>query len=227
MNVLGMAAALFLVTVYCFLVIGMELFAGDGVGQDRCNQAAGIRSEPKASFCDAQRTLLTLFQIIVANNWQTLMYGAMSGTGDPFVSLYFAIFYFLGPMLLVSLLLAVFFSVFFGVGSREDMHISDILYDGDGEDENEDGNDNIHINKKDDHHPNKKDGNSGNFLTVAGVVPSNTTADIDDKQGRPLLSPTSSTDLTLRDIAKQLFKDLKTMKIAIGSQTYVFYLFCF
>ena len=102
-------------------------------GQDRCDGVGTLSSNPYSLFCDANAAVISLFQIIVTNNWHIIMYKAIEVTDSWFVALYFISFFVLGPMLIVNFLLAVFFDMFFGV-SMQHQENQDMLLEQEQED---------------------------------------------------------------------------------------------
>eukprot|EP00485_Elphidium_margaritaceum_P005018 CAMPEP_0202692366 /NCGR_PEP_ID=MMETSP1385-20130828/6762_1 /ASSEMBLY_ACC=CAM_ASM_000861 /TAXON_ID=933848 /ORGANISM="Elphidium margaritaceum" /LENGTH=1838 /DNA_ID=CAMNT_0049347889 /DNA_START=84 /DNA_END=5600 /DNA_ORIENTATION=- len=115
------------VLMYMYMIVGMELFVSpdeSSWGTDRCQSYLQVQNDPYALFCDAEMALVTLTQLITTNNWNAIMYQAMETTGNPVVALYFCTFFFIGPILAVSLLLAMFFNMFFGVAMQSEHALS-------------------------------------------------------------------------------------------------------
>merc|ERR1712217_975105 len=112
-DLIGLQAIFFLVVVsielvlnYVWMILGMELFHGNQKG-DRCSQAEILTDNPAARFCNYYATNFTLIQLLTTNNWHDVMYATMKVHG-PWSSVYFLLFFFMGPMILVSLLMAMF-----------------------------------------------------------------------------------------------------------------------
>merc|ERR1719384_2417797 len=115
------------VLLYIYIIIGIELFVDPNEsswGQSRCEPSQQLRSDPYALFCDAQMAGITLVQILTTNNWHIIMYTAIDVTDNWFNALYFISFFFFGPILVVSLLLAMFFNMFFGVTVQSEQELS-------------------------------------------------------------------------------------------------------
>ena len=124
------------VLLYIYIVIGLELFVPDESqketwGQSRCKASDQLQSNPYALFCNATMALITLFQILTTNNWHIIMYKAIEVTDNWFMAIYFMSFFFLGPILVVSLLLAMFFNMFFGVSMQSEEELSAFLHETD------------------------------------------------------------------------------------------------
>lgn len=122
-----------IVFVYCFAIIGMEMFAvtdkstwkmnweTSGKGQFRCSPTKQLQHLPYARFCDFQASLITLVQITSTSNWHEIMYATMfeykktppTYKGGQIVpALYFTIYYLLGTIIMVNLVIAVFLDLF-------------------------------------------------------------------------------------------------------------------
>eukprot|EP01084_Bolivina_argentea_P302269 521725_1 len=124
------------VLLYVYAVIGTELFVDPSVethGHSRCDPPLQTQSHPYALFCDAQMTIMTLIQILTTNNWHIIMYTAIQVTDNWFVSAYFITFFFLGPILVLSIVLAVFFNMFFGVAAQSEHELSAFFHETDTE----------------------------------------------------------------------------------------------
>ena len=94
------------VLLYIYVVVGTELFVDpdpEQWGKDRCNAPKQFLSDPYALFCDAQMASITLFQILVTNDWHKIMYQAMEITENEFNCLYFITFFICGPLVIVNL----------------------------------------------------------------------------------------------------------------------------
>jgi len=103
--------SVFFVLIYTWMILGMELFNGNGV-VNRCSAIDEMANYPDARFCDGSRTVLLLFQILTTNDWHQIMYNTMDKYGE-WAALYFIVFVFLGPMLLVFLLIAFVWDFYF------------------------------------------------------------------------------------------------------------------
>lgn len=114
-----MCFALVAVAFYMFAVIGMEAFAEPnayiagkpGDQPTRCSPAAFYTSDPVFRFCDFGSSMLSLFQILVTNNWPDLMYGAEKkyGIGSAF---FFIAFFCIVVIVMLNLLIAMFLDIF-------------------------------------------------------------------------------------------------------------------
>eukprot|EP01084_Bolivina_argentea_P144276 253177_1 len=114
---------LFVGIMYVFAIIGMELFYdwhdNSTWGKSRCSGKLQLQQNTYALFCDANATMITLFQILTTNNWHIIMYEAIKITNSWFVSIYFILFFVAGPILVVNFLLAIFFDMFFGASQLD------------------------------------------------------------------------------------------------------------
>jgi hypothetical protein len=100
------------VCMYPWVIIGMELFNDNAQNEDRCSGYGQLANEPSARFCDVYSTFLILFQILTTNDWHEVMYNTMK-VYDDWASLYFILFFFMGPVILVSLLIAYVWDFYF------------------------------------------------------------------------------------------------------------------
>eukprot|EP01084_Bolivina_argentea_P302856 522829_1 len=76
-------------------------------------------------------TIITLTQILTTNNWHIIMYTAIQVTDNWFNSLYFITFFFFGPILVVTYLLAMFFNIFFVSAAESETDLSDFFHETD------------------------------------------------------------------------------------------------
>lgn len=93
------------------MILGMELFNGNGAS-NRCSSIQEMANSPNARFCDGKTTMLVLFQILTTNDWHQIMYNTMEEYSDE-AALYFCVYVFLGPMLMVFLLIAFVWDFYF------------------------------------------------------------------------------------------------------------------
>merc|ERR1719300_1951470 len=115
------------VLLYIYVVVGIELFVDpdeEQWGKSRCDAPEQFLSNPYALFCDARMAGITLFQILVTNDWHRIMYTAMEVTDNEFNCLYFITFFICGPLVIVNLVLAMFFNMFFAVRESAELELS-------------------------------------------------------------------------------------------------------
>merc|ERR550534_1363933 len=100
-----------LILIYIFMILGMELFNGGGK-PDRCSVTDQMENHPNALFCNSLTTALVLFQIMATNDWHSIMYATIE-VYDDWAAIYFVVFFFLGPMIMICLLIAFVWDFYF------------------------------------------------------------------------------------------------------------------
>merc|ERR1719357_2072360 len=103
--------SVFFLLIYIWTILGMELFHGNG-RPDRCSITDQMANWPDARFCDGISTMLVLFQILTTNDWHQVMYKTMDAYGN-WASMYFILYVFLVPMVMVFLLIAYVWDFYF------------------------------------------------------------------------------------------------------------------
>jgi len=103
--------SVFFVLIYIWTILGMELFNGNGEA-GRCSTTNQMANHPNARFCDGFSTLLVLFQILTTNDWHHVMYNTMELYGE-WAAIYFILYVFLAPMVMVFLLIAYVWDFYF------------------------------------------------------------------------------------------------------------------
>jgi len=105
--------ALFSELFYIYVILGMELFSGNGnAGEDRCSGVGYLEHEQ--DFCSFRAGTVTLLQVITTSNWHEIMYGAMESHEGIYVwaGIYFVSFYVIGPLIMMALVTSVFINLF-------------------------------------------------------------------------------------------------------------------
>jgi len=103
--------SVFFVLIYIWMILGMELFNGNGAA-NRCSTTGQMANEPDARFCDGLSTVLVLFQILTTNDWHHVMYNTVEKYGGG-AALYFILYVILVPMVMVFLLIAYVWDFYF------------------------------------------------------------------------------------------------------------------
>ena len=94
-----------LVFIFVFAIIGMQLFGGKMTCPPQLRDAQGFCvNQPRGNFDNFGAAILACFQIITADNWADIMYGAMSGTSSN-NGIFFIVLYYVGNALLVNLII--------------------------------------------------------------------------------------------------------------------------
>jgi len=119
MDEIGNFSVLLGLFMYIYALVGMQFFAykfrfdDDGYAVDRFDPGYLDAELPRAHFDDLLWSLVTIFQILTGENWNTVMYDGWRATG------WFAVFYFvslvvLGSFIVLNLFLAILLGNFEG-----------------------------------------------------------------------------------------------------------------
>jgi hypothetical protein len=95
--------------IYIFAIVGMEFFSK----QFKHNLNIDAYSDLNVQFDNFVGALMVLFQVLVSNNWDDIMYTAMYSTervGGP--ASYFILFHFIAVSLLLQLVIAIYVEAF-------------------------------------------------------------------------------------------------------------------
>lgn len=108
-----------LLITYIFAIVGMEFFSK----QFKHNLNVDAYSDVNVQFDNFVGALMILFQVLVSNNWDDVMYTAMYSTesvGGP--ASYFILFHFIAVSLLLQLVIAIYVEAFetFAVDHEEE-----------------------------------------------------------------------------------------------------------
>lgn len=95
--------------IYIFAVLGLEIFAT----QYYHDTTVDVYSDENIQFDNFVGAMMSLFQVLVSNNWDDIMYTGMYSTGSIFYpSLYFISFHFITASLLLQLVIAIYVEAF-------------------------------------------------------------------------------------------------------------------
>lgn len=118
---LRISFAMISVVFYIFAILGMELFAEEDEytwnphnpsrSCSRCSDVGYFADVPNNRFCDFPAAFLTLLQMLISNDWPSIMYRAADQKGFIY-SAYFISFMVLAGILLLNLFTAAFLDVF-------------------------------------------------------------------------------------------------------------------
>ena len=122
--------------IYVMALLGMSIFAGkfqfreDGQGGF---EEGGV--VPPANFDELISSCVTIFQIMIGDNWTTVMYDGVRGGGNSYYSLYFIMLIILGNIIMLNLFLAILLGNFerardFGVKKKLFDHFVEMRRDG-------------------------------------------------------------------------------------------------
>ena len=91
--------------IYVMALLGMSIFAGTF----RFSEEGGFDPNgevPRANFDSLLWSCVTIFQIMIGDNWTTVMYDGVRGT-EPLYALYFIMLIILGNIIMLNLFLAI------------------------------------------------------------------------------------------------------------------------
>jgi hypothetical protein len=95
--------------IYIFAVIGLDLFATKYYHDTTID----VYSDENIQFENFVGAMMALFQVLVSNNWDDIMYTGMFSTGSVFSpALYFISFHFITASLLLQLVIAIYVEAF-------------------------------------------------------------------------------------------------------------------
>eukprot|EP00761_Pharyngomonas_kirbyi_P013252 gb/GECH01013279.1/.p1 GENE.gb/GECH01013279.1/~~gb/GECH01013279.1/.p1 ORF type:complete len:556 (+),score=116.92 gb/GECH01013279.1/:1-1668(+) len=103
-----------IVIFYSFAMIGMESLGGLLVADNpdlNGTDYAAMSYHVVANFNSLPESLMTLFHLMIVNNWMVTMYGAMAATSG-WIIIYFLVFYFIAVVVGMNLVMAFVLEVF-------------------------------------------------------------------------------------------------------------------
>ena len=115
---IGNYVILLLLFFYVYALLGMQFFAGALKFDENGNVDNKNGSSPRENFDNIGWSFLTIFKLLIGDNWNVVMYNCMRANG-PLSSLYFISFIICGNIIMLNLFLAVILSNF--DGAREYM----------------------------------------------------------------------------------------------------------
>lgn len=92
--------------IYVFALLGMQMFAGRLIFDDEMNYDPENGKTSRENFDNLYSSLVTVFQILVGDNWNTVMYKAYLAVA-PSAVIYFIIVVLIGKIILLNLFLAI------------------------------------------------------------------------------------------------------------------------
>eukprot|EP00756_Hemistasia_phaeocysticola_P045221 Hpha_TRINITY_DN18980_c0_g1::TRINITY_DN18980_c0_g1_i1::g.17596::m.17596/K16896/TPCN1; two pore calcium channel protein 1 len=121
----GRLAVLLAMVLHMFACLGEALFAGvtdppNTQGLDGWNETEYVRAGYESlNFDNLWRAYLTLFHLLVVNNWQVTMYAFMKASGTRAASLFFCVFHFLVVVIVLNVLVAFVIEAFDLASARD------------------------------------------------------------------------------------------------------------
>lgn len=107
--------------IYIFALIGLDLFATKYLH----DTTSEVYSDQNIQFENFVGAMMALFQVLVANNWDDIMYTGMFSTGSIFYpALYFISFHFVTAYLLLQLVIAIYVEAFETFSEEQQKDIS-------------------------------------------------------------------------------------------------------
>ena len=104
--------ALLFLFIFIFLLLGMQMFGG------QMNYRTGL---PRGNFDSAEIALLTVFQVLTMENWQTLLFDLMRGEIPKLLAAcYLILWIFVGNFILLNLFLAILLDSFIEEDQQEE-----------------------------------------------------------------------------------------------------------
>jgi hypothetical protein len=95
--------------IYIFAILGLELFAT----QYYHDTTVDVFADVNIQFENFVGAMMALFQVLVSNNWDEIMYTGIYSTGSIFLpALYFISFHFITASLLLQLVIAIYVEAF-------------------------------------------------------------------------------------------------------------------
>ena len=117
-------AVLLLLFMYIFSLVGMQFFANrfrfdnDGIVVPLDDPLHALSEQPRAHFDTLGWALITIFQLLSGENWNTVMYdGIRAGGGG--AALYFIVMVILGDFIILNLFLAILLTNFDGLDEAQ------------------------------------------------------------------------------------------------------------
>ena len=105
---------LLLLVIFIYALLGMQFFGGHFCGLDVdtltvVNETVGCTHVPRENFDTLWESLLTVFKIVTAEDWNLVMYNGMRGSSNA-AALYFTTLVVIGNYMVLNLFVAVLFS---------------------------------------------------------------------------------------------------------------------
>ena len=105
--------------IYIFSLLGMSIFAGILVDPD------GVT--PRGNYDSFGTALITVFQVMTMENWQTVLFDSMRGGSKYVVAIFYISWIFLGNFIILNLFLAILLDSFLEEDEEDDL-IGDAEY---------------------------------------------------------------------------------------------------
>lgn len=106
MSTIGNYVVLLMLFIYVFALLGMSLFAGKIKidSNDLLDLQFGV--SPRANFDTLQWACISIFEVLIGENWNSLMYDSMRSVGEVTCIYYIALVLF-GNIVMLNLFLAI------------------------------------------------------------------------------------------------------------------------
>jgi voltage-dependent calcium channel L type alpha-1D len=93
--------------IYVYSLLGMQFFAGQLKFDENGNPDAVNGTSPRANFDILLQAFITIFQVLVGENWNEVMYTSMRSEVGWISALYFITLVVLGNIIMLNLFLAI------------------------------------------------------------------------------------------------------------------------
>eukprot|EP01060_Flectonema_neradi_P029554 TRINITY_DN4105_c1_g2_i1.p1 TRINITY_DN4105_c1_g2~~TRINITY_DN4105_c1_g2_i1.p1 ORF type:complete len:1864 (+),score=261.13 TRINITY_DN4105_c1_g2_i1:89-5680(+) len=121
---------LLLLVIFIYALLGMQFFGGKFCDLDldtlSANGTDGCTNIPRENFDTLWESLLTVFKIVTAEDWNLVMYNGMRSTSNA-AALYFTTLVVIGNYMVLNLFVAVLFSGLASAGEEEEDPMDQLL----------------------------------------------------------------------------------------------------